>query len=511
MLHVVSANEMRAMDAHTINNLKVPSAVLMERAALGLAGEVIAAGKEHPGRILIVCGSGNNGGDGAALARILFIKGYRPELLLLGKEERFSPDMAAQMESCRLLGIPETREADMGAYAVIVDAIFGTGLCREVGGSAREAIEAINASGAYVISADIPSGISADSGQVFGLAVRADVTVTMECAKIGQLLYPGALYTGRLVISEIGIYDDEKLRDVFPMSVFSLTDGDLKNLLPPRDPAGNKGSFGKVLVIAGSRGMCGAALFAAEAALRGGCGMVKVLTEEANRVIVQTALPEALFASYGDPEEALREAEKGLAWADVTVIGPGLGQAESARRLLSFVLENAEQPLVIDADGLNILAELKRAEPACLGGRRSKSPVFLTPHMGEMARLSGKSIPDLKKDPLGEAFHFAREEGVGLLMKDAKTVIAGPDTRVWINTSGNSGMAAAGSGDVLAGLLGSLLAQGTEPGHAGALAAFLHGKAGDIAAERMGEAGMGARDILRCLPEALRGESTIRI
>ena len=378
-----------------------------------------------------------------------------------------------------------------------MDALFGTGLAREVTGSARVLIEKINDSGAFVIAADMPSGISADTGAVCGCAVKADVTVTMECAKIGQLLYPGALYAGKTVIAEIGIYDDVKLRDSLPYTVFSLTDDDTMKLLPPRNPAGNKGTFGKVLVIAGSKGMCGAALFAAEAALRSGAGMVKILTDEANRTIVQTALPEALLAVYKKKDELPDLIRENLAWADAAAAGPGLGVSKRTRLIIETLLKECTLPLVIDADGLNVIGE----DTELL--EKHEGPLFITPHMGEMARLTGRTIADLKADPIGSALDYAGASDAQVLLKDARTVTARKDGTVYINASGNAGMATAGSGDVLTGILAGLLAQGTDPGCAGALAAFIHGRAGDKAKETMGESGMIASDIIRALPSII--------
>ena len=330
-----------------------------------------------------------------------------------------------------------------------------------------------------------------------GCAVKADVTVTMECAKIGQLLYPGALYAGKTVISEIGIYDDVKLRDSLPYTVFSLTDDDTMKLLPPRESAGNKGTFGKVLVIAGSKGMCGAALFAAEAALRSGAGMVKILTDEANRTIVQTALPEALLAVYKKKDELPDLIRENLAWADAAAAGPGLGVSKRTRLIIETLLKECTLPLVIDADGLNVIGE----DTELL--EKHEGTLFITPHMGEMARLTGRTIADLKADPIGSALGYAGASGAQVLLKDARTVTARKDGTVYINASGNAGMATAGSGDVLTGILAGLLAQGTDPGCAGALAAFIHGRAGDKAKETMGESGMIASDIIRALPSII--------
>ena len=465
MEHVVTASQMKACDSYTINEIGVPSCVLMERAALACALEVIKEADRTVGakRILCVVGSGNNGGDGAACARILFMRGYSADVCVVGSEDHFTADMREQMRICRNLGIREITPDDISGYDIYVDCIFGIGLSRNVQGRYADVIAAINRERAYVVSADIPSGIHADTGAVMGCAVQADVTVTMQMKKAGLLLNPGAKYAGIVKVAEIGICDR-----------YGLGDGpeiyDAEVLLPERDSDGNKGSFGKVLIIAGSTGMCGASYLSGLAALRAGAGMVKIIAPEENREILQTLLPEAILGLYRDPESAVSAVDEGLSWADAVCVGPGLGISDLSKSIVLHVLASCRLPLVIDADGLNIIAGMNLF-PDILSKR-----VYLTPHLGEMSRLTGLPVRSLKEDPVLYALQFAGETGAVVLMKDARTVIACPDGRAFINCSGNSGMATAGSGDVLSGILTALIGRGCDPDTVGALAAYLHGE-----------------------------------
>ena len=493
MEHVVTASQMKACDSYTINEIGVPSCVLMERAALACALEVIKEADRTVGakRILCVVGSGNNGGDGAACARILFMRGYRADLCVVGSEDHFTVDMREQMRICRNLGIREIPADEISGYDIYVDCIFGIGLSRNVQGHYADVIAAINSERAYVVSADIPSGIHADTGAVMGCAVQADVTVTMQMKKAGLLLNPGAKYAGNVKVAEIGICDRYGLGD--GPEIHSLLPCDAELLLPERESDGNKGSFGKILIIAGSKGMCGASYLSALAALRAGAGMVKIIAPEENREILQTLLPEAILGLYGDHESALSAVDAGLSWADAVCVGPGLGMSGLSKEIVLHVLASCSLPLVIDADGLNIIAGLN-SFPDILSKR-----VYLTPHLGEMSRLTGLPIRSLREDPVLYALQFAEETGAVVLMKDARTVIANPDGRAFINCSGNSGMATAGSGDVLSGILTALIGRGCDPDTVGALAAYLHGEAGDRAMERLGPDYMNASDIIKGL------------
>ncbi len=501
MKHIVTAAQMQSRDGYTIREIGIPSAVLMERAALAIAEEVLAFCREagRPARVLSVCGSGNNGGDGVACARILHMKGVDASIYIAGNPEHFSADMTQQMEIAGKAGVPELKNPAFREFDVLVDAIFGIGLSRPVSGSYERTIERMNAAkeaGTRIVAADIPSGISADTGAVMGCAVKADVTVTMQLLKAGLLLNPGAMYAGRLVAADIGIADRTAEAETEP-PIYALEDADLSRLLPARIPAGNKGTFGKVLIAAGSADICGAAVLAGEAALRAGAGMVKIVTHASNRQAVHTALPEALTAFYEDGDGAAAAVLDSLEWADVVVAGPGIGTGGAAFAILKTLLGSCRLPLVLDADALNCLS----AHVELLGDYRG--PVFITPHVGEMSRLTSVSIPEIKADLPARARTMAEMWGITTILKDARTCTAMRDGSVFINTSGNDGMATAGSGDVLAGLLGGLIAQGGDLTMAGPLAAYVHGRAGDRAAAIRGRAGMTARDIAAHIGEVI--------
>ena len=535
MKMIPGSEAMRALDSYTIDVLGVPSCVLMERAALAIAEAVIAEMKNGTDSrlTLILTGSGNNGGDGFACARILAMKGFPVMIAFAGNRRKLSRDAALELKICEKLGIPmeavgeyydrlpesSERELLMRNYlekqiflqrpSVIVDALFGIGLSREITGVSEEVIKAVNAyckeangqtgegtvkmRKTAVIAADLASGISADTGAVMGCAVRADVTLAVQCAKPGHFLYPGCEYTGKLKEADIGIagFEIAGISLTGEQKVFRMPEiSDLEALLPKRSRSGNKGTFGKVFIIAGSRNMAGASLLAAKAALRSGAGMVKVLAPEANRLILQTALPEALLSVYENTEEALEEMKSGLDWCDAVVVGPGLGNTPETEALVHALIKSAlVKPAVFDADALNVL----KGDPSLLS--EAAFPVIVTPHIGEMARLTGKSAGSIKADPAGCAESFYHEYGVSCVLKDARTVIASAKG-LFLNPSGNDGMATAGSGDVLAGLLGGLLARGTDPDTAGALGAFIHGLAGDAAASRLGKSFLGASDII---------------
>ena len=520
MRSILSAAQMKARDTWTIEQLGVPSAVLMERAALAAADEVcrLLHEKDSQGRprVLIAAGTGNNGGDGFACARILSLRGIDARLLPVGNPKRRTAETRRQAEICERLHIrtyDNDKLPELAQFDLLVDAIFGIGLCRDITGPCAELIEAMNASGKPIVAIDIPSGITAGTGAVCGCAVRAVSTVTMQAEKPGQLLYPGAVYTGKLITADIGValtlpencgskYQDEA--DSGP-KILSFEPADVRRLLPPRDPSGNKGSFGKVFLAAGSPGMAGAAFLSASAVLRLGAGMVRILTPEENRPVLQQLLPEAVLAVYRDRDEAMQKIEEGLAWCSAAAVGPGLGTGETARRIVErFLADRRELPLVIDADGLNLLAA-KGADCAGLLSARAGG-VFVTPHIVEMSRLTGLSPVEIKADLIGAARAFADASGAVCILKDARSVVAEPGGPIYINTSGNDGMATAGSGDVLTGILASLLAQGAEKTTAGGLAAYIHGLAGDAAAKSCGKAYMKASDIISGLRAVMEVE-----
>ena len=538
MKTVLTAAEMKTCDSYTIEKIGVPSAVLMERAALAAADEVLSLLGASDGAVLILCGSGNNGGDGFACARILHMKGVPVTVLFAGREENMTAETRRQSGICGRLGIRAVKPEEIpedgsegerfwNSFELIVDALLGIGLSREVGGCIRDLIQKANAACARIVSIDIPSGVDADTGRVLGAGIYAAVTVTMQCIKPGLLLYPGAENTGRLAVADLGIPEpasgnpdiidavsgvsgiDESASGIAGTSRSRVASDvrsmrlmereDLKLVLPVRSASGNKGTFGKLLIIAGSENMAGAAFLCASAALRSGAGMVKVLTPSVNREILQRSLPEAMLATWDSLGKMETELHRALDWCDAVVCGPGIGRSEEASRLVHELLAVCEKPVVLDADGLNVLEGDLSVLTNTPSGR-----VTLTPHIGEMARLTGKSAADIKNDLVTSAREISMLTGATCVLKDARTVTALPDGGIFFNNTGNSGMATAGSGDVLAGILGSLIVQGTDPGYAAAAAVVLHGAAGDEAAAEQGRRFMTAGDIVTGIRAVLR-------
>ncbi len=524
MRPIVNSEEMRYLDRQTIEHFGVPSLVLMERAALRVV-ESIPKKLTHKSRVLIVCGNGNNGADGLAVARLLYQRKCKVTVLQLsddpGKSRR-SKDNETQRGILLKYGVPilkdwpdqnenqyQNQNQNEG-YGCVIDALFGVGLSRNLQGDAKDWVQRMNALSGYKVAVDMPSGTSSDTGSVLGVSFLADMTVTFGFQKLGQALYPGRENCGKLVIADIGITNDSWLSRA-PKSRM-VEKRDLKGLAK-RPARSNKGDFGKALVIAGSFGMAGAAVLCAGAAYRAGCGLVKVCTPKENRQIIQTALPEAILYVYD--EDYLESKEEGivsqLAWADCIALGPGLGTKETAYRIVRLVLEHASCPLVLDADALNILA----SDLSVLQGLKEKA--VLTPHIGEMARLCGKRIPQILKDPVREAYEFAGRFGVTLVLKDAVTVTASENGALYLNGSGCAAMAKAGSGDALTGILTALIAQAARgnlklPGkredacgldEIAAIGAYIHGLAGEDAAKRKGDCSILAGDIIESIGIAL--------
>ena len=507
---------MKERDRYTISEIGIPSAVLMERAAYAAAEEVLRQlnGNEprprvrRSNRVVIACGSGNNGGDGYACARILCLRGTDVSVLEAGNPDHMTEETRRQREICIRLGIslnePEEAERLLSRADAAVDALFGIGLSRDVSGKYAELIRAFNDSGVPVISVDIPSGINADTGRVMGCAVMAAATVTMQCEKPGLLLYPGRIYTGRLIRADIGVIsgagssgfnDDNVSAD--PL-LYTLEDEDILRMIPERDASGHKGSFGKVLLAAGSFGMAGAAYLSAKAVLRSGAGMVKILTDSKNREILQELVPEALLSLYENPEEAEELLEKELLWCDVCAAGPGMGTGKCAEAVVKKLFSAKRGvPCVLDADGINVL----RGDLSLL--KSYEGDLFITPHIVEMSRLTGIPAGRITENPVGTASSLAKETGVTCVLKGACTVTACPDGRIFLNTTGNDGMATAGSGDVLTGILAALIARGTSPADAAVCAVYLHGAAGDAARIRRGASGMTASEIADAVSSVL--------
>ncbi|MCR4797417.1 MAG: NAD(P)H-hydrate dehydratase [Lachnospiraceae bacterium] len=491
MLHVLNAKEMKSADQTVINEFHVPSLVLMEKAALAVSGYV----SDHfptETKVGIVCGPGNNGADGIAVGRQLYDQGYAVYLYYACDPSKFSKDETEQKKMADAYSVPVTDDVTvLKDCDILIDAIFGTGLSREVEGEYALLIEDLNRMKGYKVAVDIPSGISSDDGSVLGTAFHADVTVTFAFYKTGQLLFPGRGYCGKVILCDIGI-SERAFQNKKP-GYLALEEQDIFELLPKRKADSHKGSYGKVLVIAGSKNMAGAAALSARAVYRMGAGLVKIYSPECNRVILQTLLPEALLSTYEErfDESSLKDE---LDWADVVLIGPGLGTGTLQKKILTFAMEHAQMPMVVDADGLNLLSK----DISLL--KRPHMDLVLTPHLGEMSRLTDQPVSYIKQNLFQTAEEFSRENDVILALKDAVTVTAVPYMQSYINLSGNQGMATAGSGDVLSGIIAGLIATGTKASVAAPLGVYLHGKCGDLAKEKLGSASLIAGDLVTEIP-----------
>ncbi len=491
MKYLVTGKEMKLFDENTSSHFHVPELVLMEQAAMEFVRELFCLEQRenrHWEQALILCGSGNNGADGLAIARLLSLRGRRVTVFACGEAAglKSTDSYCVQRKICEAYGIAMVREfPGDGAYDLIVDAVFGTGLTRGVEGALAGVLEQANAHDAWRVAVDISSGLIADNGSVPGAAFCADDTITFSFGKLGQFLWPGNEKSGAVHIVPIGITGESFLGT--KPRVAALEKSDLA--LPGRRAHSNKGTYGRLLVIAGSVNMAGAACLCAMAAYRGGCGLVRVLTAEENRPVIQSTVPEAILTTCDERIDG-SQVEQAVGWADSVVIGPGIGTDRRAQELLAHVLRCVQVPLVLDADALNLLAK----DEALLSSLPENA--ILTPHLGEMARLTGKSVAYLQEHLCDVASDFAGKYGVICVLKDFRTVTALPDGSCYLNLSGNPGMAAAGSGDVLAGIIGSFLAQGMPLEQAAAQGVFWHGLAGDAAAERVGMRAMMARDIV---------------
>ncbi len=487
-------DQVRELDRIAIEELGIPGLVLMENAGRGAAA--IVTSELAPRHVAIVCGPGNNGGDGLVVARHLAIAGVPCDVLLVAERGRVTADLRANLEIWERgggavidasTGLAAHREV-LARADVVVDALFGTGLNRPVAALYREAIEILAALPCRKVALDVPSGLDADTGRLHGPELRVDATVTFAGLKRGLCVHPGAALAGRVHVVPIGI----------PPAVVQRAahDGDLLEaaglapLFAPRAPTAHKGTAGHLLVVGGSPGRTGAALLAANAALRAGVGLATIASfaRDALDAKVVEVMTSALSA------EGFGAAAEGK---DALAVGPGLGTDDAAAEVVRRAVD-LPVGLVLDADALALLAR----EPG-LCAKRSR-PAIVTPHPGEMARLTGKTIADVQADRVGVARAFAAERGVVVVLKGARTVVAEPGGRLAIAPFDNPGLGTAGTGDVLTGVIGALLGGGAAEGDAARAGVFLHGLAGEVARERHGERGMVAGDVIAALPEAFR-------
>ncbi len=498
MKYVVDAQEMKRYEETVMETLGMPSPVLMERAALAVAEEIrefAAARRLQPGdkRLLVVVGSGNNGADGLAVARILSQEGWKATVYQAGGAGHRTREWERQNKIMGFYPVRVVSNWPQEEYTVLVDALFGIGLSRQIQGEYGEIIREINRREGYKLSIDVPSGIHASTGRVMGEAVRADLTVTFGWAKKGLLFYPGAEYAGKLAVKEIGVNQAcfEAAGDKPGMFYYEEP---VSVLLPPRRSDGHKGSFGKVLLVAGFEQMPGAAVLAARAAYNAGAGMVKVVCPEENRCILQTAVPEALWAG---PEDW----RQGCEWADVVAIGPGLGRNAGRKEILAGLLAKSRLPLVLDADALNLIAGDMGLQILAAGQGETGRSMILTPHEGELSRLSGKTMEQVREDREHVSRALARDLHCILVCKGARTLVCREQGETCINLTGDNGMGTAGSGDVLTGVIAALLAQGAEAFQAASVGVYLHGLAGERAARRYGSYGLTAGRLAEAIGE----------
>lgn len=506
---LTTARQMKNLDLRTIEEWGLPGLVLMENAARG-AVQVILREFPQARTMAVYCGKGNNGGDGLAMARYFQNSGLLPRVFLAGRREDLRGDAAHQLLLAERSGISITELTDPEAVLagdrpdLVVDALLGTGLENEVRGLFRELIERINALPAPKVAVDIPSGLSSDTGQPLGMCIQADVTVTFGLPKIGQVFFPGSRFVGRLFVVDIGI--PPHLWPLPSERVELLEASKLAPVLPQRSPEGHKGTYGHIFLLAGSRGKTGAAALAGLGALRAGAGLVTLGIPESLNAIMEIKLTEAMTEPLPEGEAghlglpaldkvlAVLEGKKGLA------IGPGLSTTEGTGALVSAIIQSQSVknlPLVIDADGLNILAESKEILPL-LAGR-----TILTPHPGEMARLIGQSVPDIQAQRIRSAREFSQKLGVIVVLKGARTLIAAPDGRVYLNPVAHSVLAAGGTGDVLTGLIIGFVSQGLSLIDSACLGVFLHGQAGLWLAKEKGGQGVLASELLDIIPNLI--------
>ena len=512
-MKVATAAEMRAIDKQAIEVYGIPGIVLMENAGVEALKVVeTMLGQFTNKKICILAGKGNNGGDGFVVARHLSNQGAKVKVFLIGAKAAMSSDASINFNILERMGIDMVevsgdRDWDKVKLAItfadcLIDALLGTGFKGELSEEIARAVTAINEAGKPVLAIDIPSGIDADTGQVLTIAVKATHTVTFGLPKPGLLMYPGASYVGELLVGDIGLpaclLTDAEIKQNL------ITAGDMGRLLIKRPPDAHKGTCGKVLVIAGSRGLTGAAALASSAALKSGAGLVTLAIADSLNDIMEVKLTEVMTRPL--PEFApgiigtsalapiLELAEK----CDVVAIGPGLGTHPETRLLVQELIKVLEQPLVIDADAIQALAECGEQLLS------AKALPILTPHPGEMARLIGLSAEEVNQDRIYVARQAAEQFGSIVILKGARTIVAYPDGEVYINISGNAGMATGGTGDVLTGLISSMIAQGLSSHTAALASVYIHGLAGDIAAQS-GMVGLTAGDVLNSLPAAIMG------
>jgi len=511
-MRILNAAQMREADRYTIHEIGIPSLVLMENAGRQVVAAMEAAYESRlEGRVAVLCGRGNNGGDGFVVARTLIQRGIDAAVFVIGSVADVRGDARTNLDILGRLGITvveisdeqtwELHFSEISQCTLIVDAIFGTGLASPLGGMMETIVADVNASGIPIVSIDLPSGLSADTPHLIGDCVDASMTVTLAAPKVPLVLPPGEAHAGDVVIADIGIPSDV-IDGLEGPRIELLTPEQLRPFVGPRAPDSHKGDYGRVTVIAGSRGKAGAAHLAAVGALRSGAGLVTVATPACCLPIVAVMAPEYMT-------EPLPEGKGGFLSAaavdavlalqhDVIACGPGLGRDAGVASFVRALVDRATVPLVLDADALTVLTD----DPAVLAGREDRE-IVITPHPGEMARLIGSSVEEVQSNRIEVAGNFAASHRVYVVLKGHRTIIATPEGHIFINPTGNAGLATGGTGDVLTGMIAAWLAQLLDAEAACRLAVFVHGAAGDLAEGSVGQVAMTATDVVARLGEAL--------
>ncbi len=505
---------MQNLDRRTINECGIPGIVLMENAGRG-ATQVIASYFPNLSslRVAILCGRGNNGGDGFVIGRCLLARGTTVKAYLLSPKGQVKGDAKTNLEVfvrsggtvCEIVDSQRlgAKREEIISHDLLVDAIFGTGLNSNVSGLYAEVIETLNRSGRPIFAVDIPSGLDANTGRPLGTCVHATLTATFGLPKVGQVVYPGVTHVGDLEIIDIGI--PVRFVEEEGIKVHLVEEHEIRRMLGgPRPPESHKGDFGHLLTIAGSVGKTGAAAMACDSAMRVGAGLVTLgIPEDLNPIMevkltetMTCPLPQTEFRSLSlqafDTIRSLAEGKHAL------VLGPGISTDSETMALVRKIVQSLSIPMVIDADGITAVAEDKKAL------QKIKTPVILTPHPGEMARLMDISVREIQEDRIGAATRCSADLGCHIILKGARTIVSAPSGEVFINPTGNPGMASGGTGDVLTGMIGGFLCQGMPLTDAAVVATFLHGRAGDRVATEKGERSLVATDLLEKIPVLLR-------
>jgi NAD(P)H-hydrate epimerase len=498
---ILTPEAMRAVDRAAIEEVGIPSLVLMENAAIGVV-DALAERFPEAATVTVVCGPGNNGGDGLAAARHLAIRGYLVRVFLVGERDP-EGDAGVQLAICRNQGLEVGRTSEPGGDRrliaaaadsdLVIDALFGTGLSRPLDGPIAELVEALNRLPVPRLAVDLPSGLSGGSQQIPGPHLEAELTVTLAAIKLAHILPPACDSVGDVVVADLGI--PPELVEAAAGDLFLLQAMELATLLMPRPADGHKGDFGHVLLFAGGPGKAGAAILAARGAVRGGAGLVTAAVPEPILPVVDGGSLESMTLPLATSGAGLAAAAAdqllaAAAGKEVLALGPGLGLEPSTVEVVRRVCREAHLPLVIDADGLNAFA----GEAGELSERAA--PTVLTPHPGELARLLGVEIAQVLADRVGSVRRAAAAARAVVVLKGHLSLVADPEGRVWVNPTGNPGLATGGSGDVLTGILAALVAQGYESPTAAQLGVFLHGLAGDLAVEASGMTALAAGDLL---------------